>query len=192
MNYLFIYRTTISNLKHSTYLCLLLGRLLSLSSCNSNSPIETENKSNSETTNKNKEADLSHQMLSPCHWEYSVEQNFAGEATLVFTAKIDSAWHLYSQHIADGSTLAMVYTYEASANYQLTGMTEEGIAHKEFDPYLEMEIQYFEHEAVFKQKIKILSKNDFSISGTIDYTACLSQCVTSVEDFTLNLKGNTE
>lgn len=42
-----------------------------------------------------------HQILQPCHWSFTVEQSATGEAILVSTAKLDSGWHLYSQHIPD-------------------------------------------------------------------------------------------
>ena len=55
-----------------------------------------------------------------------------------------------------------------------------------------MEVLYFEKEAVFKQKIKVLSKIDFTIIGTIDYMVCLTQCVLSDEEFSFKVKGNPE
>ena len=55
-----------------------------------------------------------------------------------------------------------------------------------------MEVLYFEKEAVFKQKIKVLSEIDFTITGTIDYMVCLTQCVLSDEEFSFKVKGNPE
>ena len=68
--------------------------------------------------------------------------------------------------------------------------TEEGKPSKKYDPYLEMEVLYFENEAVFKQRIKVLSKTDFTIAGTIDYLVCLTQCVNSEEVFSFKVEGN--
>jgi thiol:disulfide interchange protein DsbD len=55
-----------------------------------------------------------------------------------------------------------------------------------------MEVLYFEKEAVFKQKIEVLSKKDFTIAGTVDYMVCLdqSQCVPADEEFSFKVKGN--
>lgn len=128
------------------------------------------------------------QLLHPCHWTYRVEQSSPDEATLISTAKIDSGWHLYSQHISE--KVATKFAYDSLINYELVGDTEEGKSNKEYNPYLEMEILYFENEAIFKQKIKILSKEDFVINGTIDYMACLDQCVLSDEEFSFKVKGN--
>ena len=109
---------------------------------------------------------------------------------LISTAKLDSGWHLYSQHISD--KVATKFAYDSLINYKPVGDTEEGKPNKKYDPYLEMEILYFENEAIFKQKIKILSKEDFAINGTIDYMVCLTQCVDSDEEFYFKVKGNPE
>ncbi len=129
-------------------------------------------------------------MLYPCHWSYEVEQSNPGEATLIATAKIDSGWHLYSQHVPDAGPPPTEFAFPDLPDYQLIGNTEEEKAHKEYDPFFEMEILYFKEEAVFRQKIKVLSKQDFTITGTIDYMVCLTQCVPSSEEFSFNVKGN--
>lgn len=133
--------------------------------------------------------DTETQILQPCRWSFTVEQSVNGEAILVSTAKLDSGWHLYSQHISDKGPQTK-FAYDSLSTYKLSGDTEEGIPGKEYNPYLEMEVLYFEKEAVFKQKIKVLSKTDFTITGTIDYMVCLTQCVLSDEEFSFKVKGN--
>ncbi len=38
------------------------------------------------------------QQLDPVKWTYKVNETSATEAELVFTAKLDAGWHLYSQY----------------------------------------------------------------------------------------------
>lgn len=141
---------------------------------------------------KEKIEDISGQMLDPCQWSYQVEQNSPDEATLIATAKLDSGWHLYSQKDFKEGPLPMAFTFDALPEYKLIGATEEEKLHKEHDPFFGMEIYYFEKEAIFKQKIKILSQKEFAITGTIDYMTCLTQCVIGAEDFSFNVKGNPQ
>ena len=131
------------------------------------------------------------QILQPCHWSFTVEQSVEGEAILVSTAKLDSGWHLYSQHISDKGPQTQ-FAYYSLDTYKLLGDTQEGQPSKEYNPFLEMEVLYFENEGVFKQKIEVRSKFDFTIGGTVDYMVCLdqSQCVKSDEEFSFNVKGN--
>ena len=135
-------------------------------------------------------SDIGTQILQPCHWSFTVEESANGEATLISTAKLDSGWHLYSQHISD--KVSTKFAYDSLVNYKLIGDTEEGKPNKEYNPYLEMEILYFENEAIFKQKIETLSKEDFAINGNIDYMVCLTKCVISDEEFSFIVKGNPE
>ncbi len=130
-------------------------------------------------------------ILQPCRWTFSVEQNVNGEAILVSTAKLDSGWHLYSQHIP-GKGPSTEFTYDSLNSYNLIGETKEGESIKKYDPNLEMEVLYFEREAMFKQRIKVVSKNDFTITGAIDYMVCLDQgqCSHFDEEISFTVKGN--
>lgn len=149
---------------------ILLLSYLTFSSC-SDKKADTNNKeknpfgsaSNTET-----------KILQPCHWTFTVEQSANAEAMLVSAAKLDSGWHLYSQHVP-GKGPSTEFAYNSLHNYDLIGETEEGEAIKKYDPNLEMEVLYFEREAVFKQKIKVASKSDFTITGAIDYMFVLTK-----------------
>jgi thiol:disulfide interchange protein DsbD len=158
---------------------------LTFSSCSDKKPDASGKKGNPFGITSNTET----QILQPCHWSFTVEQSVNGEAILVSTAKLDSGWHLYSQQISD-KRVATEFAYDSLSTYKLLGDTEEGKPSKKYDPYLEMKVLYFEKEAVFKQKIKVLSKMDFTITGSIDYMVCLTQCVNSDEEFSFKVKGN--
>lgn len=128
------------------------------------------------------------QVLQPCHWSFTVEEIGNGEAVLVSTAKLDSGWYLYSQHVGN-KHVRTEFDYDSTNHYNLLGITEEGSALKKFDPYLEMEVLYFEGEAIFKQNIDVLNEREFRVTGEIDYMVCLDQCVKLDEAFTFKVKG---
>jgi hypothetical protein len=171
-------------IKKHLLLTVLFLSYLAYSSCSEKKTDVNNKEKNPFGIDSNKET----QILQPCHWSFTVEQSANGEAILISTAKLDSGWHLYSQHISD-KHIATEFTYDSLHTYKLIGDTEEGNSSKEYNPYLEMEVLYFENEAVFKQKIKVLSKTDFTITGTIDYLVCLTQCVNSDEEFSFKVKG---
>jgi hypothetical protein len=149
---------------------ILLVTSLTFSSCSDKKADTNINEKNPFGSASNTETKI----LQPCRWTYSVEQSVTGEAILVSTAKLDSGWHLYSQHIP-GKGPASEFTYDGLPSYSLIGETEEGESISKYDPNLEMEVLYFEKEAVFKQKFKVVSKDDFTITGAIDYMVCLDQ-----------------
>ncbi len=172
-------------IKNQLFLTVLFLSSFTFSSC-SNKKSDGNDKENNPfgITAKTK-----NQILQPCHWSFTVEESVNGEAILVSTAKLDSGWILYSQQIPN-KYVATKFAYDSLSTYKLSGDTEEGKSSKKYDPYLEMEVNYFENEAVFKQKINVLSKIDFTIPGTIAYNVCLTQCIISNEEFSFNLKGN--
>jgi|SRR5688572_20353605 len=172
--------------KHLLWTILFLSHLL-FSSCSNKQPDANDKKKNPFGIDSNIET----QILQPCHWSFAIEQSANGDAMLISTAKLDSGWHLYSQRVSD-KNIRSEFTYDSLASYNLIGDTEEGETIKKYDPNLKMEVLYFEREAVFRQKIKVLSKEDFTITGTIDYTVCLTQCVFSDEEFYFKLKGNPQ
>ena len=134
---------------------------------------------------------LQAQVLQPCHWSFKVEQSKPDEATLIFTAKLDSGWHLYSQTLTGDGPIPTKFNINESTDYKLVGQTEEGEPMSEYDKSFDLELKYFEHEAVFKQEIKVLGKKDFDVNGTIDFMVCMEQCLfPPAEKFSFKVKGN--
>ncbi len=172
---------------HQLLFTAFLFSLFAFSSCSDKKP----NASDTAMNPFGGAANTGGQILQPSHWSFTVEQDADGEATLISSVKIDSGWHLYSQQIPD-KHVATKFKYDSLSAYKLVGDTEEGKPIKKYEPYLEMEVLYFEKAAVFKQKIQVVDKIDFTVTGTIDYLVCLdqSQCVNADEEFSFNVKGN--
>lgn len=166
---------------------ILLLSYLTFSSC-SEKKVDTSNK---EKTPFGSTSNTGTGILHPSRWTFTVEQSGNGEAMLVSTAKLDSGWHLYSQHIP-GKGPSTEFTYDSLQTYKVIGETEEGETIKKYDPNLEMEVLYFEREAVFKQKIQVASKRDFIINGAVDYMVCLDQgqCSHFDEGISFAVTGN--
>ena len=173
-------------IKNHVFLTALLLGYFTFSSCSEKKHDANEKRKNPFGT----ASGIGTGILQPSHWSFTVEQNADGEATLISSVKLDSGWHLYSQQIPD-KHVATKFKYDGLSTYKLVGDTEEGIPTKKYDAYLEMEVLYFENEAVFKQKIELDDRIDFTITGAIDYLVCLdqSQCVNANEEFSFNVKS---
>lgn len=129
------------------------------------------------------------QIRETVSWDFSTEQLSANEVNLVFTAKIDNEWHLYSQHFPDGGPIRFSATFTNSDKYELIGGLEEITKPKsEYDDIFEMDIQYFVGEAILKQKVKLRSETQFSIEGEMEYQTCREgECVMFTPDFEFKL-----
>lgn len=133
------------------------------------------------------------QILQTVSWDFSTEKINDTEINLVFKATIEKDWHLYSQHFEDGGPIRLSVTFNESSNYaKLGGLNEITKAKDEFDEIFDMNIQYFEGEAILKQKIKVLNDKAFSVSGEMEYQTCREgECVLFTPDFEFHInEGN--
>jgi thiol:disulfide interchange protein DsbD len=133
------------------------------------------------------------QMKIPVSWSYSTKKLSDCEFELVFTAKMDPTWHLYSQVPTEDGPLPTVFNFTKSPSYQLVGKTSEPKPISKPEPAFDNAvINYFEGQAVFKQKIKVLRDGDLSIKGTIDGMTCNEgQCIpfSPAFDFEFRIPG---
>jgi thiol:disulfide interchange protein DsbD len=124
-------------------------------------------------------------------WSFSARNISPGESELVMTATIDEGWHLYSQFIDEGGPVATSFTFDSSSDYSIEGKVEEKSKVIEtFDKTFNMDIAYFEHKAVFSQKIK-LSNTATVITGSVEFMVCNdSQCLPPEErEFSIEVKN---
>ncbi len=135
------------------------------------------------------------QVLDPIDWSFSHERISEDEIELIFTAKIDNNWHLYSQDLPDGGPIPTSFTFSGSDAFELSGDVRE-ITEPEikYDPSFDLELRMFSNEAEFRQNINILSGQPFSLTGSIEYMCCDdSRCLPPTEEeFSFDLGGPAE
>ncbi|MEE4260470.1 MAG: cytochrome c biogenesis protein CcdA [Bacteroidales bacterium] len=129
------------------------------------------------------------QILEPVKWRFSTEQVNDTEFDLIFTADIENKWHLYSQDIPM-SPPATNFNFDVSDRYELIGKTiEESEVVEEYDPNFEMVLKFFTFEAVFKQRVKVLSQSPVKVTGYLEFMCCDdTKCLPPTDvDFEFNL-----
>jgi thiol:disulfide interchange protein DsbD len=112
------------------------------------------------------------QVLEPVKWSYSGEKTGENEAVLTFTAEIDDNWHLYSQDIPMAPPATTFHFDGDTSMYELVGGVSESESVEEYDPNFEMVLKYFSEQAVFKQKIKLLTDEPLVVKGYLNYMCC--------------------
>jgi thiol:disulfide interchange protein len=119
------------------------------------------------------------QIVEPVKWSSSVVKVSDTELDLVITAVIENHWHLYSQFTPEGGALPLFITYNnQKGNYQLIGKTKESKYKKSFNETFAIDEYYFEHNAKFTQRIKILNPKLKTIEVLADGQACIDgKCV---------------
>ena len=131
----------------------------------------------------------------PVTW--SVKSNKLGnqEYEVTITANLESGWHLYSQFLkSDEGPLSTYITYNLNGVFETIGLTKEVNIENKYDPVWDMEISFFSHIAVFKQKIKSLNPDSLVFTGNVNYMICdETQCLPPDDySFTVDLsKGQS-
>ncbi len=116
------------------------------------------------------------QILDPVDWEFAYNKTGTMQYELVFTAKIENSWHLYSQDIPAGGPIPTFFSINESDNFELVGNVEEmSEAEEKYDPSFDMILKLFSDKAVFIQKVKLISDGPVTISGSIEYMSCDDQ-----------------
>ncbi len=128
------------------------------------------------------------QMLDPSKVSCSVIETSATEAELVITVKLDAGWHMYSQYTDPNGPIATTFEFTKSKDYSLVGKVSEPKPHEENDPLFGCVVKSFEGTVVFKQKIKRLSQNDFTVKGMISYQLCNNGSCIPPEDHDISFK----
>lgn len=109
---------------------------------------------------------------SPVKWNTSVEKISDNEYNLIVKAIIERGWHLYSQNVPEFGPIPTSFSFEnKAANLQLLEKTTESNGIEAFDTAFDMKIKYFEKEATFKQKIKVLNAIK-EIKVTVAFMVC--------------------
>lgn len=123
----------------------------------------------------------------PVKWKTSIEKINELEYYLVFEAKIDNKWHLYSQFSDEkGSGRLEIESEQADSLFTFEGKALESEVHKEYNETFKVTETFFEKQAVLKQKIKLLTevnKLEISVYGQV----CKEVCILLNETFTFSL-----
>jgi thiol:disulfide interchange protein DsbD len=131
------------------------------------------------------------QVLRPIQWDSKTsvgEIQKGGILELIFTAKIDEGWYLYSNDF-DPDLGPMLTTFEFIKNpsFELLGRKPTPIgSKKKFDKEIwNGEYTYFTKTAEFRQKVKVLNEK-FKVETTANFQVCSDvdgKCIPLENDF---------
>lgn len=127
-------------------------------------------------------------------WKFTVEQN-GDEATIIGTITMVEHWHIYAANLPEGAfSIASDIELTKSSKFKLLGKIIEPKPIFKHDELADEDLYYHSGTIVMKRKIKILSEEDFTISGefifqTCDDTHCL---MPHKAEFKLKISGIKE
>ena len=110
-------------------------------------------------------------MADPVHFTSQLKELGSDEAEIIFSAKIDAGWHVYSTDLSGGPIPATFNKVKKEGVETVGKLKPRGNEQKTFDKLFGMDVRYFEHTATFVQKVKF-TKEKYVIDCYLEYGAC--------------------
>lgn len=124
-------------------------------------------------------------------WKFSVDQNGC-DATIIAEVTCVPGWHIYAANFPnDMFSRATRIEPDSSDNYRIEGKVIEPEPHFYHDEAADEDIYQHSNMVTLKQKIKVSSKEDFTLKGVFAFITCdEAHCLPPYEtDFELEIKG---
>lgn len=111
------------------------------------------------------------QMVEPVHFSSELKMLGENEAEILFNARIDAGWHVYSTELGDGPISATFNVVKMDGVETVGKLKARGGEIKHFDKMFGMELRYFEQKVTFVQRIRF-TKQKYVIDCYLEYGAC--------------------
>lgn len=113
------------------------------------------------------------QILEPVKWNFEEKSSGPGTKELIFSATIETGWHLYNLRLPEGGPVPTSFVFEQVQGAELEGEIQVmSPSVDRFDPVFQMELSWFNDQARFIQKINVTDPDRFYIAGYVNYMAC--------------------
>ena len=131
------------------------------------------------------------QMMDPVHFTSKLNELKGGEAELVFTATIDTGWHVYSTNLGNDGPISATFNAVKMDGVEPIGKLQaRGKEIKQYDKLFEMDVRYFESAVTFVQKVRF-TKPQYLIDCYIEYGACNDQACLPPSEAPLKVQGKS-
>ncbi len=115
------------------------------------------------------------QMMEPVKFTTKLDVKDDGTGEIVFSAKIDPGWHVYSTDIGDDGPTRATFNITAMDGVETVGKLQpRGKVTENYDEMFGTTLRFFELKGAFVQKVKF-TKPAFSIDCYLEYGACNDQ-----------------
>ena len=126
------------------------------------------------------------QILEPVQWTVETEKLNKNEYNIVFKAEIEDGWHLYSQNTPFGGPMPLYFEFIDTLGIERQGGVQEPEAIVHYSDIFEIDEHFFEKEAVFTQRVKLLD-DAATVSGVITGQTCKESCIQLEYEFEVQL-----
>jgi thiol:disulfide interchange protein len=130
------------------------------------------------------------QIENPVTWQVTSNKLEGNRYEIIFNAKIEKDWHLYSTKLPAGGPLPTVFLFNQSPDFtKVNDVREIGTVKRVMDEVFNIEVSYYANEVRFVQEIELAKgKTGSTLSGNIEYQVCFEdKCVFHEKDFSVKV-----
>lgn len=135
------------------------------------------------------------QIFEPVTWKSEIRKIGADTYELIFNASIEDKWHVYSVNPFEGTDPSVIAPNPTAFNLgenpgveAVGSLVELGKPIKKFDKVFELDVEYFDNNADFLQKIKVTDASLKNITVAIDYQTCDDEkCIFPSQEFSFKI-----
>ena len=130
------------------------------------------------------------QMMDPVHFTSQLKMLEGDEAEIIFSATVDDGWHVYSTDMGSDGPVSATFNVVKMDGVETVGkLKPRGKVTKQYDKMFGMELRFFEHKAMFVQKVRF-TKRTYSIDCYLEYGACNDEMCMPPTQVELKQSGN--
>ena len=131
------------------------------------------------------------QMVNPVHFTSQLKMLKGDEAEIIFSAKIEKGWHLYSTELGNDGPISATFHSNKMEGVKTVGkLTPRGREISKYDNMFGTTLRFFEGSATFVQKIKF-TKPTYTIDCYMEYGACNDEMCLPPSEIALVKKGKS-
>ncbi len=132
------------------------------------------------------------QMMDPVHFTSQLKMLDSGEAEIIFSATVDPGWHVYSTDLGNDGPISATFNAVKMDGVETVGkLRPRGNVVKQYDKMFDMELRFFEHKAMFVQKVRF-TKPQYTIDCYLEYGACNDEMCMPPSQVELKKSGTVE
>ncbi len=110
------------------------------------------------------------QIEDPIKWNFEVVSVSDNEVDVVISAEIEDSWHLYSQYVE--GPIPTTFTFFDNKSHEFIDGVVESTPHEDYDKSFDTILKYFEEQAEFRQRVKLLSDSVSVLKGEFEFMVC--------------------
>lgn len=113
------------------------------------------------------------QVKNPIKWKSEIRHDKENIYEAVFTAILESGWHVYSQDIKVENAIPTLFTYSKNSSIRLIGTTKEiGKKIEEYSDVFEGTLIYYSNKVEYRQRVEVLGSKPVVFEAEVEYQIC--------------------